>query len=715
MPERPTPPGRSRPIARSPNMGPGSPNASSAETNPEEFVPIKGKKPIGIPVFPMFSKPIAPVPAPREKPHTEGERGDKPEPTPRKADIRPVKSSKISMSVSCDSIHHTAATVEQADNIENMERADQSQKQTTAVKVLPKMPGSMSMDNIRKGAEEPATQNLPAVPTPRKRTSVIKPRPVSMPPSELELTVPPSGESAQGQTLEPLPSGEIKKRLSGSAFALHIEDDAHALIPRELRGSKQNLAPKLNKPPKPGVKPKPILPSKPKPPAIAPKPKVKQGQTTCYTDSGEPENLVSKPIGGRRTTWYAASDEPENLMDFTSPKKPDPLAHGPTIIGRRTSKSVVNSETSTEQMDAVDMVKSERSDLPGATPFDFQEKTAAFRETKRPTIIKPLKSKAKKSVLVESLLTENTDLNSSANDSMRLSLVSEKASSNLASDTHSGSSLKANAQTIVDPPPNSVTEVPSESVSKPTILKSVTQSKPRIATSPTSSNPKGPTTAAKPLTSPKSRIIHQAKLSENIENESRHNTRGFSATSDIKACQVKGTSNNNQISQCDSCKAHDKLSKSEPEKCLACKNNDDEFYEHTCEKCSTKSHAASPRLAPIGFEGIVGNFHTFNIPQNKNVANKPMTDDSISNQPIGVQTHSPNIPSTSTEESNVALPQETHAGDPADDYDTSVTRLQSEISSQNNPNPTAEPDFTNLQASTCEDDVNRSPKVGVMK
>ena len=660
VPSRPPPPERGRPVARPRSMGAGAiadVSASSVETNPEEFVPIKGKKPMGIAVFPLPSKPSVPVPAPREKPHPETEGILRPAPTPRKPGPVPMRPGRMPVSVSMDAIPHTATTVEQVNHVEKMERLEQPQNKEAPVRVLPPMPGSVSMDNIKNISKETGGQSQPVVPTPRKRPTVVKPRPVSMPPSELELLAPSSDKSSnQGQPAEDSSSGELNKRLSGSAFALHIEEDEHAMVPRELRGSKPNLAPKPNKPPKPGVKPKPILPSKPKPPAVAAKPKLKQSRSSWYVQTGESHNDVIKPKEGKRTTWYAASTaETENLMDLTSPKKPEPFPHGPTIIRRGTNKTPIESTNPAEQTENTEMNEADASQNLGSTPFDSPEKTTVPpAEVKRPTIIKPLKAKTIKAITDESSLPINTTSDSAEHSSSKLFPAEKKLSSNVKSHPTSGTEVKATAEITVDIPPDLNVSPGAKLKSSPP----ATLPKPASPASPGGVKPKGPSTAAKPSISPKSRASHHEELSENIINEAKHNINTFSATSGKKPKDTEGSANNNQESQCDSCKTDDRHAPTKPKECLACKNDDDEFYDHSCEKASPRSPSRSPpnspgrspKLAPIGFEAIMGHMHTSTIPQEKTEVKRPVTVDTSSSKPISVQADSPKKSNISAEE-----------------------------------------------------------------
>ena len=723
VPNRPPPPGQGRPVAKPRSttpvsVSPGAASASSGDVAPEDFVPIKGKKPIGIAILPLPTfpnKPSVPVPVPREKTQTDGEASQRPEPAPRRPGPTPVKPGRVPISVLMDSIPNNAVPVEQADNIENIERAEKTQSEMPPVRVLPTMPGSVSMDNIRNVSREPEAQTQPVAHTPRKRPPV-KPRPMSMPPSEIKVAaLSLEGAGGQSKTAEPSSGAEINKRLSGSAFALHIEDDAHALVPRELRGSKPNLAPKPNKPLKPGVKPKPILPSKPKPPAVAAKPKLKQSRSSWYADTGEPVDVSAKPTEGQRSTWYAASPaESENLMDLTSPtKNPEPLPHGPTIIRRSTSKPAVNSEASNEQ--PIEAEKQESNEKPGATPFDSPEKTApVVKETKRPTIIKPLKTKTIKSITNENLLAHGTS-NRPVEDSSKSSTASDKVSSNDHINTQIGTdkATAQNSQNPVSPPSESSISTASEPVSKPTILRPATLSK-----------PKGPATAAKPLISPKSRTSHHEELSENIENEARHNLNRFSISS---VEDLEGASNNNQQSECHSCSTDNKIVSKQPasvpKDCLACKNNDDEFYEHTCEKTPPKSPVKSPpkspvkspKLAPIGFEALMEHLHTSNIPQDSTDPKQPIPVGTSSNQPTSVQAHSPRQSNISAEESKKVLPQEKEVPDTATHLNTSVSAPQSSVPAQSSPKPeVTETESSNLQNSVKEDNANQSSKVGVV-
>ena len=681
VPSRPPPLGRGRPVARPRSMGPGAvagPSASGGETNPEEFVPIKGKKPMGIAVFPFPSKPSVPVPAPREKPQTETEGSQKPAPTPRKPGPVPMRPGRMPMSVSMDAIPHTATTVEQADNVENMERAEQSKNEAPPIRVLPPMPGSVSMDNIRNVSKEPGGQSQPVVPTPRKKPTVVKPRPVSLPPSELELLAPSSDNiSNQGQPAEGSSSGELNKRLSGSAFALHIEEDDHAMVPRELRGSKPNLAPKPNKPPKPGVKPKPVLPSKPKPPSVAAKPKLKQSRSSWYIETREPANGVIQPQKGQRTTWYAASTaETENLMDLTSPKKAEPLPHGPTIIRRGANKAPVESSSPAEQTEKTEKNEADASQNPGATPFDSPEKTAApAAEVKRPTIIKPLKAKTIKANTDESSISKNTPADSAELSGSRLLPTEETLSSNAKSHLRSGTDVKATAEITVDIP----AESNMSSDVKPASSQPATLPKPCSPTSPSGVKPKGPPTAAKPLISPKSRTSHHEELSENIINDAKHNINTFTATSG-KIPKDAEVAANNKESQCDSCKTDDKHAPVKPKECLACKNDDDEFYDHTCEKAPPRSPARvppkspgkSPKLAPIGFEAIMGHIHTSNIPQEKTEGKRPITVETDCSD----QADSPS-------KSNISVEETSHSGQSQENKPpTSNSGAQPSVASQ---------------------------------
>ena len=708
VPTRPPPPATGRPVAKPRGMVAGGASTSGGDTQPEDFVPIKGKKPVGIAVFPLANKPSVPVPVPREKPQTETEGGQRPEPAPRKPGPPPVKPGKVPISVSMDSIPHSAASAEHADNVANtnMERIEQAQIKMPPVRVLPAMPGSVSMNNIRSVSEESAAQTQPVIPTPRKRPPV-KPRPMSMPPSEIDITV-----QGQGQTVEASSGAEINKRLSGSAFALHIEDDAHALVPRELRDNKSNLAPKPNKPPKPGVKPKPVLPSKPKPPVVATKPKVKQSRTSWYTGAGEAGDVSTKPKEGQRTTWYAASPvETENLMDLTSLKKPDPLPHGPTIIRRSTSKQTVTPETPTDQAGSIKVEKcesSEQSVQPGATPFDSPEKsTPVVSETKRPTIIKPLKAKTIKSITKENSLG-NVASNHPAEELTKSPTASDMVSSNVHTGTQS-----ATAPISVDIPSNT-TEVPLQPVHKPTMLRPATLSK-----------PKGPATAAKPLISPKSRTPHHEELSENIVNEAKHNLNRFSMTSEVKAENIEGASNNNEQSQCESCNTDDKAvskrSHKKPEECPACKNNDDEFYDHTCEKAPPKSPvksppkspAKSPRLAAsIGFEALMSHLNASDIPQDSTATKQPITGDTSSNQAASVPAHSPSESNISVEDSNKVLSQEKEVPHHLNTSNSSLTGAQSPTPAQVSPKPqVVKTKSTKLNASVKEETENQNSKV----
>ncbi len=556
-PGRPPPPSRPR-----------APSSEPSEMPPETFVPIKGKKPMGIAVFPFPSKPSGPpVPTPREKP----------EPAPRKPGPPPIRASRLPISASHDSIHHTA---EQADDAEKAQRVEQN-TDLAPQKVLPSMPISASLDNIRNVGETQAA--VPVKPTPRKRQTVNKPRPMSMPPAESEQ---PAGGSGGLEPAVSVPGAEsdLNKRLSGSAFALHIEDDAHALVPRELRGSKPNLAPKPNKPPKPGVKPKPaLLPSKPKPPAVMTKPKTTEPRTTWYAaESGEnqPEETSSA-----RTHWYTSSEESSDLIDLTTPKKPEPLPHGPTIIRRNSNKSVDVSEQASQQAGKPDKHADENVAAEETTPLDTAEKTAApAPEVRKPTIIKPLKTKTIKSI------TEGSSL---AMPDMAQFVESERPPGNVSV-----------AQSSENPPSNSpdaIFEEPKQPVSGPTIIRPSGFASPPLeidtTPSPAAESKSPPPTAPKPM-SPTSRASRSPE------------SRGSEGAVSVKrnSAMFETLMNNNKTSECVTCdssgSAPTKPGPTDPAECIACQHDDDDFHDHTCEK-APKSPGLSPRLAPIGFEGLV--------------------------------------------------------------------------------------------------------------
>ncbi len=505
VPKRPPPPpGRPKPsgpkpVARPRSMYVGSAsNMEAAESAQPKL--IVGKKPLGIPVFPLPNKPMIPTPAHRHNTHnTSSEQSDsapKPQPSPRdtrRALPSPMRPHRPPLSASCSSIPQATAqegasqglitaqggasqgdiasdsttsynsTTQEPQSQKNTHES-QSQKQMYGVRVLPMVPkaGSVSMGDIHShikdttesftkdtsqgltkdtdsqqterdsgaaqqaGGSEAALQGSvvsAAAPVPRKRPTVIRAKPITTPPADLDLAIP--TEKSQPQRPRAL-----HNRLSGSAFALHIENDNHALVPKELRSSRPELTSKPGKPPKPSIKPKPALPSKPKP-------------------------LIGSKPKKEKTTWYTAPPEEDSpLIDFSTPKKQESHSFKPTII-RSSSKPILNSETTLElppencETCSEEGVPSATQEVPGATPFDSPRKDDSPVQVKRPTIIKPNKAKTKPSQNGLSMRGSKSVSNISAAINSEQSVSNISAAINSASNTADHRSLESSKQTIL--------------------------------------------------------------------------------------------------------------------------------------------------------------------------------------------------------------------------------------------------------------------------
>ena len=405
--------------------------------------------------------------------------------------------------------------------------------------------------------DAPGGEGSGAAPVPKKRPTVIRAKPITTPPAEMDLAVP--TEKAEPQRPKPL-----HNRLSGSAFALHIEDDNHAIVPRELRNSRPELAPKPGKPPKPSIKPKPALPSKPKP-VIATKPKKQE-----------------------KTTWYTAPPEENNmLIDFTSPKKTEPFSFKPTII-RSTSKPILNSETTLQlppengETCPEEEVPSATQEVHGATPFDSPRKDDAQPQVKRPTIIKPNRPKAK-----------STQNGLSMKGSQSVSNISEAANS--ASNTADQTNLESSKQTILQLANNSAqNNVPLKRQPPPVL--------------------------AKPSVRPKS-IINPSgsEVAQNIANEEHVEKTLAKAQSKPERPLNNNTEVSKQYNQFEdsfyenSTDQHSDKQNASAMNCLSCDNQNDSFYDHSCANSSDTSGKQTDQNqlpvvhshGPIGFEGLM--------------------------------------------------------------------------------------------------------------